>query len=204
MARWTRDEVLNQPADFVQFMMEDFLTKNGFRKKTHKGQEVWQEGDGFLTMARFIRYEYNDGSFHLEAWIGKKRENPIKGFVGAMPKKMFRESLEELIRLLHQPLPQGQEETGNKVITIQVPDHGKCAVPAMILSILGIVVGLLLSPLGGIVLGTLDALLAVYLVKRLEDRADAKTVSDNDKTIAMVAAIIGYVINLIFAFTFIF
>ena len=43
----------------------------------------------------------------------------------------------------------------------------------MILSILGIVVGLLLSPLGGIVLGTLDALLAVYLVKRLEDRADA-------------------------------
>ncbi len=134
-------------------MMEDFLTKNGFKKKTHKGQEVWQEGDGFLTMARFIRYEYNDGSFHLEAWIGKKRENPIKGFVGAMPKKMFRESLEELIRLLHQPLPQGQEDTGNKVITIQVPDHGKCAVPAMILSILGIVVGLLLSPLGGIVLG---------------------------------------------------
>ena len=29
MARWTRDEELNQPADFVQFMMEDFLTKNG-------------------------------------------------------------------------------------------------------------------------------------------------------------------------------
>ena len=55
MARWTRDEELNQPADFVQFMMEDFLTKNGFKKKTHKGHEVWQEGDGFLTMARFIR-----------------------------------------------------------------------------------------------------------------------------------------------------
>ena len=126
MARWTRDEELNQPADFVQFMMEDFLTKNGFKKKTHKGQEVWQEGDGFLTMARFIRYEYNDRSFHLEAWICKKRENPIKGFVGAMPKKMFRESLEELIRLLHRPLPQGQEGTGSGVITIYVPDHGAC------------------------------------------------------------------------------
>ena len=36
--------------------------------------------------------------------------------------------------------------------------------------------------LGGMVLGTLDAVLAVYIVKRLEDRADAKTVSDNDKT----------------------
>ena len=29
--------------------------------------------------------------------------------------------------------------------------------------------------LGGLVLGTLDALLAVYLVKRLEDRADAQS-----------------------------
>lgn len=190
MARWTRDEVLNQPADFVQFMMEDFLTKNGFRKKTHKGQEVWQEGDGFLTMARFIRYEYNDGSFHLEAWIGKKRENPIKGFVGAMPKKMFRESLEELIRLLHQPLPQGQEETGNKVITIQVPDHGKCAVPAMILSILGIVLGGL-----GISFGQ---------KARSSSKSNIGRAAVILGTIAMVAAIIGYVINLIFAFTFIF
>ena len=202
MARWTRDEVLNQPADFVQFMMEDFLTKNGFRKKTHKGQEVWQEGDGFLTMARFIRYEYNDGSFHLEAWIGKKRENPIKGFVGAMPKKMFRESLEELIRLLHQPLPQGQEETGNKVITIQVPDHGKCAVPAMILSILGIVVGLLLSPLGGIVLGGLG--ISFGQKARSSSKSNIGRAAVILGTIAMVAAIICYVINLIFAFTFIF
>ena len=65
-------------------------------------------------MARFIRYEYNDGSFHLEAWIGKKRENPIKGFVGAMPKKMFRESLEELIRLLHQPCPRDRKTQETK------------------------------------------------------------------------------------------
>ena len=150
----------------------------------------------------FIRYEYNDGSFHLEAWIGKKRENPIKGFVGAMPKKMFRESLEELIRLLHQPLPQGQEETGNKVITIQVPDHGKCAVPAMILSILGIVVGLLLSPLGGIVLGGLG--ISFGQKARSSSKSNIGRAAVILGTIAMVAAIIGYVINLIFAFTFIF
>lgn len=36
--------------------------------------------------------------------------------------------------------------------------------------------------LGGIVLGTLDALLAVYIVKRLEARADAQTVSDNGES----------------------
>ena len=36
--------------------------------------------------------------------------------------------------------------------------------------------------LGGIVLGTLDALLAVYIVKRLEDRVEAQMASGNDKT----------------------
>ena len=36
--------------------------------------------------------------------------------------------------------------------------------------------------LGGMVLGTLDAVLAVYIVKRLEDRVTVKTISDNDKT----------------------
>ena len=36
--------------------------------------------------------------------------------------------------------------------------------------------------LGGIVLGTLDALLAVYIVKRLEKRADMQSATDKEKT----------------------
>ena len=36
--------------------------------------------------------------------------------------------------------------------------------------------------LGGILLGTLDALLAVWLVKHLEDRADAQSAPNADKT----------------------
>lgn len=202
MARWTKDEVLNQPADFVQFLMEDFLNKNGFKKKIHKGEEVWQEGDGFLTMARFIRYEYAGGSFHLEAWIGKRRENPLKGFVAAMPKKMFRESLEELIRLLHQPLPQAQEGDVGNVVTIEVPDHGKYAVPAMVLSILGIVVGLLLSPLGGILLGGLG--ITFGQKARSSSKNSLARAAVILGSIAMVASIIGYIISMIFAFTFIF
>ena len=202
MARWTRDERLDQPQDFVRFMMEDYLNKGGFKKKIHKGEEVWQEGEGFLSSARFIRYEYSDGLFHLEAWIGKRRENALKGFVGALPKKMFRESLEELIRLLHQPLPEAREGEAGRVVTIQVPDHGKCAVPAMILSILGIVVGLLLSPLGGIVLGGLGITFGQKARSSSKNNIGRAAVILG--TIAMVAAIIGYIINLIFAFTFIF
>ena len=37
MARWVRDEVLNQPADFVDFLMNDYLMKNGFKQTERKG-----------------------------------------------------------------------------------------------------------------------------------------------------------------------
>lgn len=78
----------------------------------------------------------------------------LKGFVGALPKKMFRESLEELIRLLAPAVTGGPGRGSRKVVTIQVPDHAKYAVPAMVVSIVGIIVGLMLSPLGGILLGS--------------------------------------------------
>lgn len=198
MARWTRDEVLNQPQDFVRFLMEDYLNKNGFKKKTHKGEEVWQEGDGFLTAARFIRYEYADGNFHLEAWIGKRKENALKGFVGALPKKMFRESLEELVRLLHQPLSQGQEGAVGNVVTIQVPDHGKYAVPAMVLSILGIVTGFLI-PLLGILFGGLG--ISFGQKARNSSRNNIAKAAVILGTIAMVVALVIYIINLILMFS---
>lgn len=197
MARWTRDERLDQPDDFVRFMMEDYLTKSGFKKKIHKDQEVWQEGDGFLTAARFVRYEYRDGMFHLEAWIGKRRENPLKGFVGALPKKLFRESLEELIRLLHQPL--SQEGGQGSVVTVQVPDHGNAAVPAMVLSILGIVVTLLLSPLFGLLLACIG--IALGQKARTSSKNNIAKAAVILGTIGIVLALVAYVFNTIFLFT---
>ena len=40
MARWVRDEVLNQPADFVDFLMNDYLMKNGFKQTERKGSSI--------------------------------------------------------------------------------------------------------------------------------------------------------------------
>ena len=148
MARWIRDEVLNQPTDFVDFLMNDYLTKNGFLRVTRKGEQVWKGGDGFLTMARFLKYSYENGMLHLEAWTGAFRENAMTGFVGSLPKKFYRESLEELIRLLHQPIPQGGMGDQGQPIVVQVPDHAGPAVPALICSILGIVTGLLIPIIG--------------------------------------------------------
>lgn len=148
MARWIRDEVLNQPADFVEFLMNDYLTKNGFLHVTRKGEQVWKEGDGFLTMARFLKYSYENGMLHLEAWTGVFRESALTGFVGSLPKKFYRESLEELIRLLHQPIPSEGMGAQGQPIVVQVPDHAGPAVPALVCSILGIVSGLLIPIIG--------------------------------------------------------
>ena len=151
MARWVRDEVLNQPADFVDFLMNDYLMKNGFKQTERKGEQVWKEGDGYFAMARFLKYSYINGVLHLEAWVGLFRENALKGFVGSLPKKFYRESLEELLRLLNQPIPQnGMDQTGQPVV-VQVPDHSGPAVPAMVLGILGIAIGLLI-PIVGVIL----------------------------------------------------
>lgn len=195
MARWIRDEQLNQPADFVQFIIEDYLNKNGFKKKMHKGQEVWQEGDGFLVMARFVRYEYTEGSLHLEAWVGKGRENPLKGFIGALPKKMFREGLEELIGVLRQPLPEGQElPDGNNLVTVQVADYGKYAVPAMVLSVAGIVIALFVWALGGILLGGIGITLGQRA--RSSTKANIANAAVILGIIALVIALVGYALNL--------
>lgn len=148
MARWIRDELLNQPADFVEFLMNDYLTKNGFLRVTRKGEQVWKEGDGFLTMARFLKYSYENGMLHLEAWTGAFRESALTGFVGSLPKKFYRESLEELIRLLHQPIPPEGMGAQGQPIVVQVPDHAGPAVPALVCSILGIVSGLLIPIIG--------------------------------------------------------
>ena len=153
MARWVRDDVLNQPADFVDFLMNDYLMKNGFKQTERKGEQVWKEGDGYFSMARFLKYSYINGVLHLEAWVGLFRENALKGFAGSLPKKFYRESLEELLRLLHQPIPQnGMDQTGQPVV-VQVPDHSGPAVPAMVLGILGIAIGLLIPIIGVILSG---------------------------------------------------
>lgn len=194
MARWIRDEELNQPEDFVQFLMDDYLKKNGFKSKIRKGEAVWQNGDGFLIMARFVRYEYVDGKLHLEAWIGKFRENAIKGFVGVLPKRIFKESLLELIRLLHQDISQTpyREGEAGDVVTVQVADHGNYAVPAIVMSIVGIVASFF-SPILGILFGGLG------ITFGQKARSSAKNNIANAAvllgTIAIVAALAMIVIN---------
>jgi hypothetical protein len=116
MSRYIRDEAIGKPADFVDFIMSDFLQKYGFTLVNINGETVYQKGKGFLEMPQYFSYRYMNGVIHIEAWVkfawlpgvyGK--ENDMSGFVGAIPKNTYRESIEELIRVLYQPLPDNRQ-----------------------------------------------------------------------------------------------
>lgn len=120
MSRYVRHEVLNQPADFVQFMMNDFLTKHGFRLENFKGQMVYRVGGGWFEMPKFLVWGYENGVFHLEAWTRYlilpgvySKEKHLDGFYGALPKKAYKNDLEQLIALLHQPVGAQQQQNMN-------------------------------------------------------------------------------------------
>ncbi len=116
MSRYIRHEAIGKPADFVDFIMSDFLQKYGFTLVNINGETVYQKGKGFLEMPQYFSYRYMNGVIHIEAWVkfawlpgvyGK--ENDMSGFVGAIPKNTYRESIEELIRVLYQPLPDNRQ-----------------------------------------------------------------------------------------------
>ena len=58
MSRYTNDLPLNKPVDFVQFMMNDYLSKNGFSTAEWKGQPVYRAGDPMLEGYKFMTWSY--------------------------------------------------------------------------------------------------------------------------------------------------
>ena len=116
MSRYIRNEAIGKPADFVNFIMSDFIQKHGFTLVNINGETMYQKGKGFLEMPRYFSYRYMNGVIHIEAWVkfawfpgvyGK--ENDLSGGVGAIPKNAYREDIDELIRVLYQPLPGEQQ-----------------------------------------------------------------------------------------------
>lgn len=116
MARYIREEYINKPQEFVDFIMQDFLKKQKFEPNNLDGEQIWQDGIGMLSMPRFFKYYYMNGVIHLEAWtrtplfagIYCKKENDLTGFYGSVPKKAYRKDIENLIQVLYQPLPSDQ------------------------------------------------------------------------------------------------
>lgn len=105
MSRTIMEYTLGKPDDFVQFIANDYFTKEGFRPILYKGEQVWKKGTGFLVAPSFIKLQYGQGVIHLEAWIKSFGEHDLDGAYAAIPKSQLRSRVDTLLQLLSQPLP---------------------------------------------------------------------------------------------------
>ena len=151
--RYVREEQINKPEDFVIFIMNDYLSKNGFIQKQVKGEWVWQEGVGMLTVPKFLKYSYENGVLHLEAWIKTAwlpgvygKDMNLDGAVAAVPKQSYKKELQSLVDILYQPIPEnntyGIDENGNAInspITVQCFDTKNKAITGFICSLVAFV-----------------------------------------------------------------
>lgn len=172
MARYIREVELKQPEDFVQYIMTDFLSKHGFKLVEFEGQMVYRVGGGLAEIPKFLVWGYQNGIFHLEAWIRNcwlpgvyGGENAMTGFMGCIPKKAYKNDIEALIGLLFQPLPPnagvqpGMSGTPTGQPGMQQPvyvrgtDTSKYATMSLVFSLIGLL-GIFV-PLVGIIFGAM-------------------------------------------------
>ena len=105
MSRTIMEYTLNQPDNFVQFITNDFFTKEGFRFINYNGELLWKKGTGVLTAPSFVKMIYANGVIHIEAFIKWFGEQGIEGVWGAIPKAQLKSRLDKLMQLLSQPGP---------------------------------------------------------------------------------------------------
>lgn len=164
MARYIQEVYLNQPDDFVHFIMNDFLQKNGFTMSDWKGEPAYRAGDPMFEGYKYLKWSYNNGMFHLEAWLRGTfgGEWDLEGFVACAQKEPYKNNLKQLIATLQQPIPQGipgqntaagaqTQNTGAPtgtqnvnastvtIVPVQTVDNHKAATLALVFGILALV-----------------------------------------------------------------
>lgn len=200
MARYVNELVLNQPDDFVQFIMNDFLQKNQYVLVEYNGEQVFRAGDAMVEGYRYLKWNYMNGVFHIEAWLTSVtgKEMDLDGFVGALQKKPYKDSLEQLYAALKQPIPAPQNmagqagqqpgmQPGPQPVPVHTVDNTGAATMALVFGILSIVAGFVI-PIIGIILGILG-LSRVRMGKGSSMAGRAKA--------GQICAIIGIVISIL-------
>lgn len=170
MARYVKDLVLNKPDDFVHFIMNDYLQKNQFSMSDWKGEPAYRAGDAMVEGFKYLKWSYGGGTFHLEAWLQGTAggEWDLDGVVGALMKKPYKKSLEELFTTLQQEIPvqpnmqqegagqqagQAQGSPNPQPIPVKTVDNTGAATAALVFGILSVVICWI--PLVSLILGIL-------------------------------------------------
>ncbi|HIW73825.1 MAG TPA: DUF4190 domain-containing protein [Firmicutes bacterium] len=109
--RYVADFNTGKPDDFIQFVSEDFLRKEGFAPATVKGEAVWKKGKGLLAAPQFLKLQYAGGMVHLEAWLKYAvlpgvycGEMGLDGAMAFAVKAALRNKVNALVALLYQPV----------------------------------------------------------------------------------------------------
>ncbi len=69
MARFvTEFQSARSDAD-ISYVVNDFLTKEGFTYTDFQGEMLWKKGKGIMTAPQFIKVECQNSVVHMEAWI---------------------------------------------------------------------------------------------------------------------------------------
>lgn len=155
MARYVQDVVLYKPADFVIFMMQDFLSKNSFTLSKWKREPVYRAGDAVIEGYQYLRWYYDGCTLHVEAWmsgggiLGAARralelEAGLEYYHGR--KEPFLLELEQLFSLMQQPVapPAG----GMQPIPVMTVDNSRHVNAAFAMGLCSVLLGLPLPFLG--------------------------------------------------------
>lgn len=107
--RFVAEFQVNQPEEFVGFILTDFFAKEGFQLTDYNGERVWKKGIGMLAAPQFIKVSYYAGQVHLEAWLKFAilpgvycGEMGLDGFWGFAIKEQLKSRVMALIQLLQQ------------------------------------------------------------------------------------------------------
>lgn len=141
MARYIRDIVLNKPADFVAFMMNDYLQKNGFSFFKWKYEAAFRAGDGVIESYKYLKWGYDGRILHIEAWVRDLfgMEISLDSLSFTLQRSAFKKSLEQLFTLLNQNIPMPNQPAhgtnGQPIpqpIPVQTADNSSAAVMALV------------------------------------------------------------------------
>lgn len=197
MARYIKDVTLNKPDDFVTFIMNDYLQKNAFAMSDWKGEPCYRAGDAMMEGFKYLKWNYSGGVLHLEAWLKGNfgKEMDLDGFVGVLMKKPYRESLEQLLTVLQQDIPEAQmsqqmnaaDGTQSTAQPIQVAtvNNTKAATLSLVFGIIALVLALI-WPLFGIIFACLG-----FMQARLGAGSTAAGKANVGKVLSIIAVVIA-------------
>ncbi len=207
MSRYIREVVINKPDDFVQNIMNDFLTKHGFTLEQFKGQQVYRAGGGMIEIPKFLVWGYQNGVFHIEAWTRTLwlpgvygGENDLSGFSGAVPKSAYKNDIEQLIGLLFQSIDQGQPNPAmagqgmpQQTVYVKGVDMSRYATMSLVFSLIGIL-GFCM-PIIGVVFGALG--IAYGKKGQTSEKKGMATAGFVIGIIVVVISVIMWILNII-------